>query len=42
MDRETEDIKKEMTNLEKKETYLSTTLKNSNEHLERILKNGGR
>ncbi|KAJ9626529.1 hypothetical protein H2203_004162 [Taxawa tesnikishii (nom. ined.)] len=40
--KESEDIKGEVTNLQKKLDYLETTFKNSNQHLEQILKNGGR
>ncbi|EMD01247.1 hypothetical protein BAUCODRAFT_21176 [Baudoinia panamericana UAMH 10762] len=39
--KEGEDIKKELSNLEKKLHYLDTTYKNSQEHMEQILKRGG-
>ncbi|KAL1305582.1 hypothetical protein AAFC00_007187 [Neodothiora populina] len=40
--KESEDLKKDVENLEKKLNYLETTYKNSKEHLEAIFKNGGR
>lgn len=39
--KEGEDCKKELANLDKKLHYLETTYKNSNEHMEAILKRGG-
>jgi len=39
--KEAEDIKKELSNLDKKLNYLEQTYKNSNEHMEQILKRGG-
>lgn len=39
--REAEEIKKELANLDKKQHYLETTFKNSQEHMEQILKRGG-
>ena len=38
---EAADVKKELANLDKKLHYLETTYKNSNEHIEQILKRGG-
>ncbi|KAI6792723.1 hypothetical protein KC367_g2634 [Hortaea werneckii] len=40
-DREAEDCKKELANLDKKLQYLEQTYKNSTEHIEGILKRGG-
>lgn len=39
--KEAEDVKKELANLDKKLHYLETTYKNSQEHIEAILKRGG-
>ncbi|KAK5120546.1 hypothetical protein LTR85_006202 [Meristemomyces frigidus] len=39
--KEGEDCKKELANLDKKLHYLETTYKNSNDHMEAILKRGG-
>ncbi|KAK5114895.1 hypothetical protein LTR62_002054 [Meristemomyces frigidus] len=39
--KETLEIKKELGNLDKKLNYLEQTYKNSNEHMEQILKRGG-
>ncbi|KAK0289352.1 hypothetical protein LTR35_002549 [Friedmanniomyces endolithicus] len=39
--KEAEDIKKELANLDKKQHYLETTFKNSQDHMEQILKRGG-
>ncbi|KAF2771699.1 Prefoldin [Teratosphaeria nubilosa] len=39
--KEAEEVKKELANLDKKLHYLETTYKNSQEHLEAILKRGG-
>lgn len=38
---ETEELKLDMSNLEKKLNYLETTYKNSKENLEQILKSAG-
>lgn len=40
--KESDELKKKVENLEKKLNYLETTLKNSNDHLNAIFKNGGR
>ena len=40
-DKEAEDCKKELANLDKKLHYLETTYKNSQEHMEGILQRGG-
>ncbi|KAF1357055.1 Prefoldin [Delphinella strobiligena] len=40
--KESEGIKKDVDNLQKKLDYLETTFKNSKDHLEAIFKNGGR
>lgn len=40
--KESDALKKDMENLEKKLHYLETTYKNSREHLEAVFKNGGR
>ena len=39
--KDAEAVVKELENLKKKENYLETTLKNSQEHMEAIFKRGG-
>lgn len=42
LSKESEDLKSDVVNLEKKLHYLETTYKNSREHLDAVFKNGGR
>lgn len=39
--KEAEDVKKELSNLDKKLHYLEMTYKNSQQHMEQILNRGG-
>ena len=39
---EVAELKSDISNLNKKLHYLETTQKNSNEHIEKIMKSGGR
>ncbi|KAK3622446.1 hypothetical protein LTR56_001935 [Elasticomyces elasticus] len=39
--KEAEEIKKELLNLDKKQHYLETTFKNSQDHMKQILERGG-
>lgn len=40
--KEKKDLHAKLDNLDKKYTFLETTFKNSQEHLDRVFKNGGR
>lgn len=42
LSKETEEIKSDVGNLEKKLNYLETTYKNSQQHIEQLFKSGGR
>ncbi|PNS19905.1 hypothetical protein CAC42_7872 [Sphaceloma murrayae] len=42
LDKEKKDLTAKLDNLDKKYTFLETTYKNSQEHLDRVFKNGGR
>ena len=37
-----DDLNAKLSNLDKKYTFLETTYKNSQEHLDKVFKNGGR
>lgn len=42
LSKESNDLKADVVNLEKKLHYLETTYKNSRDHLDAVFKNGGR
>lgn len=42
LDKEKKELTAKLENLDKKYTFLETTFKNSQEHLDKVFKNGGR